>query len=52
LLTNNPAKVEGLRASGIDVVERMPLQVGQHPENEAYRLAKIKRMGHLVGDDA
>jgi 3,4-dihydroxy 2-butanone 4-phosphate synthase/GTP cyclohydrolase II len=52
LLTNNPAKVEGLRASGIDVVERVPLHVGQHPENETYRLAKIKRMGHLVGDDA
>lgn len=52
LLTNNPAKVEGLRASGIDVVERVPLNVGQHPENAAYRLAKIKRMGHLVGEDA
>jgi 3,4-dihydroxy 2-butanone 4-phosphate synthase/GTP cyclohydrolase II len=52
LLTNNPAKVEGLRASGIDVVERLPLNVGQHPENAAYRLAKIKRMGHLVGEDA
>lgn len=52
LLTNNPAKVEGLRASGIDVAERLPLHVGEHPENEAYRLAKIQRMGHIQGDNA
>ena len=52
LLTNNPAKVEGLRASGIDVVERVPHHVGAHPENEAYRAAKIQRMGHLLGKDA
>ena len=52
LLTNNPAKVEGLRASGIDVVERVPHNVGAHPENEAYREAKIQRMGHLLGKDA
>src|SRR5690606_29378084 len=51
LLTNNPAKVEGLRASGIDVAERVALHVGAHPENEAYRLAKIERMGHIKGDD-
>lgn len=52
LLTNNPAKVEGLRASGIDVAQRLPLHVGEHPENEAYRLAKIQRMGHIQGDNA
>lgn len=51
LLTNNPAKVEGLRASGIDVAERVALHVGAHPENAAYRLAKIERMGHIKGDD-
>ena len=51
LLTNNPAKVEGLRASGITVVERVAHHVGHHPENEAYRRAKVIRMGHLEGDD-
>jgi len=52
LLTNNPAKVEGLRASGIDVVERVAHHVGEHPENEMYRRTKIERMGHLLGDTA
>lgn len=47
LLTNNPAKVEGLRASGIEVVDRVSHYVGQHPENEAYRRTKVARMGHV-----
>ena len=52
LLTNNPAKVEGLRASGIACVERIPHHVGAHPENEFYRRTKVERMGHLLGDNA
>ncbi len=52
LLTNNPAKVEGLRASGIEVTERVPHHAGAHPENDAYRRTKVERMGHLLGDDA
>lgn len=52
LLTNNPAKVEGMRASGINVIERVGLHVGHHPENEAYRRTKVERMGHLPEDSA
>ena len=52
LLTNNPAKVEGLRASGIVVTERLPHHAGHHAENETYRRTKVERMGHLLGDDA
>lgn len=48
LLTNNPAKVEGLRASGIEVVERLAHHAGAHPENEAYRRTKVERMGHIM----
>lgn len=47
MLTNNPAKVEGMRASGIEVIERVPHHVGAHPENEAYRRTKVARMGHI-----
>ena len=47
LLTNNPAKVEALRANGIDVAERLPLHVGAHAENERYRRTKVERMGHF-----
>lgn len=52
LLTNNPAKVEGLRASGVNVVERVAHHVGLHPENALYRATKVERMGHLLGDTA
>jgi len=52
LLTNNPAKVEGLRASGIEVTERLPHHAGLHHENEKYRRTKVERMGHLSGDTA
>lgn len=52
LLTNNPAKVEGLRASGINVIERVPHHVGEHPENEAYRRTKFERMGHIMREEA
>jgi len=52
LLTNNPAKVEGMRASGIEVTERVPHHVGATPENEFYRRTKVARMGHLLGDNA
>ncbi len=51
LLTNNPAKVEGLRASGIEIVERVPHHVGGNPHNEFYRHTKVVRMGHLQDDD-
>ena len=47
LLTNNPAKVEGLRASGIEILERVPHHVGGNPHNERYRQTKVDRMGHL-----
>lgn len=52
LLTNNPAKVEALRASGVECVERIPHLVGAHPENEHYLRTKLERMGHLLGDNA
>ncbi|REH39896.1 GTP cyclohydrolase II [Paraperlucidibaca baekdonensis] len=48
LLTNNPKKVEGLRAVGIDVIERVPLFVGANPHNEGYMLTKTAKMGHLL----
>jgi 3,4-dihydroxy 2-butanone 4-phosphate synthase/GTP cyclohydrolase II len=47
LLTNNPAKVAGLVAHGVDVLERVPLHVGAGPANRAYLRAKRDLMGHL-----
>ncbi len=48
LLTNNPAKIEGLAALGIAVQERIPLQTPSNPENRAYLEAKAARMRHII----
>jgi GTP cyclohydrolase II len=47
LLTNNPGKIDGLAAYGVDVRERVPLQVGRNRRNGAYLDTKAHRMGHL-----
>jgi 3,4-dihydroxy 2-butanone 4-phosphate synthase/GTP cyclohydrolase II len=48
LLTNNPAKLTGLAAHGVDTTERVPLQVGETPENVRYLTAKRDLMGHQL----
>lgn len=46
LLTNNPAKVAGLSAAGIEVVERVPHALPANPHNAAYLATKRDRTGH------
>nr|WP_167106821.1 GTP cyclohydrolase II [Sphingomonas oligoaromativorans] len=48
LLTNNPAKVAGLSAAGIEVVERVAHQIAANPHNEAYLATKRDRTGHVL----
>ncbi|WCC79445.1 3,4-dihydroxy-2-butanone-4-phosphate synthase [Cutibacterium equinum] len=50
LLTNNPAKVEALRAGGLDVT-MSPLEIPPRPEDERYLRTKRDRMGHLLAAD-
>jgi len=47
LLTNNPAKVEGLERHGVEVVERLPLRTSPNPSNLGYLRTKREKMGHL-----
>ncbi|QEY26109.1 GTP cyclohydrolase II [Neisseria zalophi] len=47
LLTNNPEKIESLTNAGINVVQRMPLQVGKNVENQQYLSTKAEKLGHL-----
>ena len=47
LLTNNPAKVRGLRDAGVDVVDVEPLATAPHTRNLAYLRTKEHRLGHL-----
>lgn len=48
LMTNNPRKIVGLKAYGLEIVERVPLQVGHHLHNQRYLDTKRKRLGHLL----
>ena len=48
LMTNNPAKIVRMESCGIDVVERVPLQVGDNPHNHAYLATKAAKSGHLL----
>jgi GTP cyclohydrolase II/3,4-dihydroxy 2-butanone 4-phosphate synthase/GTP cyclohydrolase II len=46
LLTNNPKKVDGLRAHGVTVHERVPVVVEPNVHNADYLAVKAKKMGH------
>ncbi len=50
LLTNNPAKTDGLEAYGIAVTERVPLTPHPNDHNLAYLQTKRDRMGHDLPD--
>jgi 3,4-dihydroxy 2-butanone 4-phosphate synthase/GTP cyclohydrolase II len=50
LLTNNPAKIKGLRSHGVEVVERLPVQVEPNPFNLRYLRTKKEKLGHLFPD--
>ena len=47
LLTNNPRKIAMMTGCGLDVMERVPLHVGQTPQNEGYLATKALKSGHL-----
>ena len=47
LLTNNPRKVLGLQEYGVEVVERLPLEVPARSGNIAYLRTKQQKLGHL-----
>ena len=48
LLTNNPAKLEGLAKAGIEIVSRMPLEAPINADNRRYMTAKAARAGHQL----
>ncbi|KGD73110.1 GTP cyclohydrolase [Tatumella morbirosei] len=48
LLTNNPKKVRVLTEAGINIAERVPLEVGRNPKNTGYLDTKALKMGHLL----
>ena len=48
LMTNNPAKYGGLEGFGLEIVERVPIQIEPTPESARYLQAKRDRLGHLL----
>lgn len=48
LLTNNPRKIAGLAGYGLEVVERVPLQIPAKKENKQYLQTKKEKLGHLL----
>jgi 3,4-dihydroxy 2-butanone 4-phosphate synthase/GTP cyclohydrolase II len=48
LLTNNPRKIKGLEGYGLEVVERVPIQMDFNEDNEGYLRTKKVKLGHLL----
>jgi 3,4-dihydroxy 2-butanone 4-phosphate synthase/GTP cyclohydrolase II len=48
LLTNNPKKITGIGGWGLEITERVPIQVSQNEKNQAYLKTKKEKMGHLL----
>ena len=48
LLSNNPAKGDGIAGYGLEIVSRVPLETKPNPENINYLRTKRERMGHLL----
>ncbi|NOZ19772.1 MAG: bifunctional 3,4-dihydroxy-2-butanone-4-phosphate synthase/GTP cyclohydrolase II [Planctomycetes bacterium] len=48
LLTNNPRKFTGLAGYGLEIVERVPIEIDPTEENKKYLKAKKDKLGHLL----
>ena len=49
LLTNNPKKVVGLTGLGVEIVDRVEIEIPPNDENLHYLETKKSRMGHFLG---
>ena len=48
LMTNNPRKIVGLEGYGLEMVERVPLEISPSDHNAPYLKTKREKMGHLL----
>ncbi len=48
LLTNNPKKIVGLAGYGLEIVERVPIEIEACEDNRLYLEAKKEKMGHIL----
>ena len=47
LMTNNPRKIDGMKAIGVKVSEIVPIRTGENPHNEEYLSVKVRKLGHI-----
>ena len=48
MMTNNPTKFTALRGYGLEIVERVSLEIPPTEANRAYLETKKSKMGHLL----
>ncbi|MCX7983481.1 MAG: bifunctional 3,4-dihydroxy-2-butanone-4-phosphate synthase/GTP cyclohydrolase II [Bacteroidetes bacterium] len=48
LMTNNPKKIVGLTGYGLEVVERVPIEIHPNQFNERYLRVKRDKLGHII----
>jgi 3,4-dihydroxy 2-butanone 4-phosphate synthase / GTP cyclohydrolase II len=48
LMTNNPLKIRGLSGFGIEIVNRVKIQLNHHERTEFYLKTKQEKMGHIL----
>ena len=48
LMTNNPKKIVGLEGYGLEIVERVPIEIAPNPVNQGYLETKRDKMGHMI----
>ena len=49
LLTNNPRKIVSIRGFGLEIVERVAIEIAPNADNEAYLRTKRDKLGHMLG---
>jgi 3,4-dihydroxy 2-butanone 4-phosphate synthase/GTP cyclohydrolase II len=48
LMTNNPRKIAGLEGHGLQVTERVPIEINPGQSNRFYLSTKQKKLGHML----
>jgi 3,4-dihydroxy 2-butanone 4-phosphate synthase / GTP cyclohydrolase II len=48
LMTNNPRKIAGLTGYGLEIIERVPIQMNHNERNEFYLKTKKQKLGHIL----
>jgi len=48
VMTNNPKKLIGLEGHGIEISERVKMDINANPDNQKYLSTKKKKLGHMI----